>query len=323
MSVHSEFDRFLRVFNIEVAGFATSQQITEFEERLDFVMPPSLRACYEICNGGTARSSLSHLRLSSLQDAAEYDEAAGFIRSPFGYFAIIDNNDSDPICVCCKSPLTGYVVQFCHDGGPRLLFRSLDGFFRAASDCVERGARFDPHSLETDFDGPDRLAVDVEAAHQLIEMAKHNTSLEHYQVSKSLEFACDLLPDSDVGSLAGLLEIGDEYVRERVVSRLKQIPSEQARQCIANSDDDYAAFVERCYRLLVQEGMRASLQTQHGKPTIRIDPQFDMPERLALTLGWPMWVGTQMFYPLRFRDDFDAYFLDRIRHLIAQRVDLR
>jgi hypothetical protein len=97
--------------------------------------------------------------LLSLAKAASYPSP--FFESQFGYLPLIENNDSNPVCVCCKPPLAGYVVCVSHNDSPRLLARSLDGFWSLAVKHVEQADFFDVDDLPSEFDAPQLAAATI------------------------------------------------------------------------------------------------------------------------------------------------------------------
>jgi cell wall assembly regulator SMI1 len=128
----SVFQRFLRQFEITGNRPASEAEFTRTEAKLGCALPASVKTCYRICDGGRANDDQSDLHLFSLKQALDYRQTPGFLDSMFGNFPFAENNDSNPICICCKPPLAGFVVQVFHDDVPQLKFRSLDGFF---SEC--------------------------------------------------------------------------------------------------------------------------------------------------------------------------------------------
>lgn len=288
----------------------TEAALQTAESNLGISIPAPLRSCFLSCNGGQARHSSegvsSQVELLSLESVLKYASIPGFINRIPGYFPFLENNDSNPVCVCCKSPLVGYVVLVNHGDGPRLLFRSPEGFFRAAVEHAKIGKFFDTYELISEFDGPERTKEDMAVAQQLIHLATPKDTLDDTERTNALRFACDLLSDENVDVLAELLNCGNEYVREHVLKRLKRIPSAEAKSAINAFESLFNAFVERCANRLQGEGIRASIQAPYGQKTIRIDPG-------------PIWLSMEVFYSEHSRTDFDDYLLERARFFIENR----
>ena len=279
MPCTSAFDGFVEAFQIRCNEPAAEAAIAEVEKRVRVELPPGLRKHFLTCNGGTPQGRRSNLTLYSLEEAMAYEQVPGFMDSSWRYFPVAENNDSNPICVCCGSPLVGYVVQVRHDDGPRLAFRSLDGFFSSANKSLGRGHGFETESLATDFEGPNRLDADVAIARRLLEVGGDERS-------DALRFACDLLPDSALSALGEILHGGDEYVCEKVTGRLKRIPGAEAKKLLDQTSDDFDAFVERCAAALGKAGIRTSVVVEYGKKTIGVGSA-------------PVWLNMEMFFGRR------------------------
>jgi hypothetical protein len=303
------FQHFLQEFQIETRKPMSETALRKADSHLGFSVPESLCSCYLTCDGGQAKygpeGSRSAVELLSLEVALGYDRVPGFFDAFWGYFPFVENNDSNPVCLCCKSPLTGYVVLVSHDDAPRLMFRSLEGFFRAAVEYIQGGEFFDTHELPSEFDGPNRTKKDLSIARQLIDVVARGDTLNDQEHTDALRFACDLLSDEQVEEIAALLKDEDEYVREHVTKRLKRIPGAKARKALSQFESDFDAFVERCARKLQGEGIQASVQSPYGQKTIRIDPG-------------PIWLNMEMFYSKRNRPDVEDYLLERARFFMEQ-----
>jgi hypothetical protein len=299
------FQHFVQEFQIEMRDPASEAVLRKAESTLGFSIPDSIRSCYLTSDGGKAKDgpdARSMVELLSLETALRYYEVA-FFDAVWGYFPFLENNDSNPVCLCCKSPLTGYVVLALHDDAHRLMFRSPENFFRAAVASIESGEFFDTHELPSEFDGPDRTKNDLSVARQLIDLAGAGGTLNDQDRSDALRFGCDLLSDDNVDEIAALLNDEDEYVREHVTRRLKRMLGAKAKNALSQFEGDYDAFVERCARRLQRESIQASVQAPYGQKTIRIDPG-------------PIWLNMEAFYSDRRRPDLEDYLLERARFLI-------
>ncbi len=305
MTIESAFQDFLREFQIKGNKPAPEAQLAKAEAKLGFVLPASVRACYRICDGGQAKGGLSALQLFSLEESLDYCMVPGFLSSFWGFLPFAENNDSNPICVCCKSPLAGYVVQVQHDDAPQLKYRSLVGFFQGAIDYVQGGKFLDVHQMAPEFTRGERTEQDGSIARQLIDSATQTATLNDQERTDALRFACELLSDEDVDEIVGLLKVEDEYVREHVLDRLRRISSAKAREAVRQFEKDFDAFVERCAQRLQHAGILASVHAPYGKKTIRLDPG-------------PVWLNTEFFYSQRERLDFEDFLLERARHFLEQ-----
>ena len=303
------FQHFLQEFHIETGKPASEAALRKADAGLGFPIPESIRRCYRTCNGGRAGPGpdgpRSAVELLSLDAALGYGRVPGFFDGFWGYFPFVENNDSNPVCLCGKSPLTGYVVLVRHDDAPRLMFRSPEGFFRAAVEYVRGGEFFDTHDLPSEFDGPDRTRKDLSVARQLNAAVAAGDALRGQERTDALRFACDLLSDDHVEEIAALLKDEDESVREHATRRLQRIPGAKAKKALSQSENDFDAFVDRCARTLQREGIEASVQAPHGPKTIRIDPG-------------PIWLNMDMFFSARKRPDIEDYLLERARFFVAE-----
>jgi hypothetical protein len=303
------FQHFLQEFCIKTWKPASEAALRKVEAKAGFSVPHSLRSCYLTCDGGRAQHGpegpRSAVELLSLEAALKYYPVHGFFASFWGYFPFVENNDSSPVCLCCKSPLAGYVVLVVHDDAPRLMFRSPESFFRAAVKHIKGVEFFDTHDLPSEFDGPDRTKKDLAVARQLIDAVASGDALVDQERTDALRFACDLLSDEHVDEIADLLKDDDEYVREHIAKRLKRIPGAKARKALRQFKGDFDSFVNRCARRLRREGIQASVESPYGQKTIRIDPG-------------PIWLNMEMFFSRRNRPDAEDFFLERARFFVAQ-----
>lgn len=303
MARQSAFQAFLTEFQIRVKKAASESQLARVESQLGIKLPESLRACFLTCNGGQAQDGRSQLELMSLNASLEYQRVPGFFDSFCSYFPFAENNDSNPVCVCCKPPLATYVVLVKHDDAPELKYRSLDGFFRAAVGFIQGEDFLDTHELPSAFDDTERTKKDVAIARKLIDLAAKGDALSNLDRTNALRFACDLLSNNEVDEIGALLKIEDEYVREHAVQRLKQIPGAKAKKILSQLEGAFDAFVEHCAETLQRANIQTSIHAHHARKSMRIEP-------------YGIWLNMEALYSRRQRPDFDDYFVERIRYLI-------
>jgi hypothetical protein len=244
--------------------------------------------------------------LFSLKEALDYGSVPGFLSSFWSFLPFAENNDSNPICVCGKSPLAGYMVQVPHDDAPQLKNRSLGGFLQGAIDYVQGGRFLDIHEMPPEFTRRERTEQDRSIARQLIDSATPGGILNDQDRTDALRFACDLLSDEEVDEIGGLLKAEDEYVREHAVHRLRGIPGRKAKKALSQFEGDFDAFVERCAQTLQRAGIQASVHAPYGKKTIRLDPG-------------PVWLNMEVFYSERKRLDLENFLLERARYFLTQK----
>lgn len=299
------FQAFCEAFQIKLAKPATPTQIEVAESKLGTPLPKSVRKIYEIANGGKGRSEVSSLEIYSIANALKYARVPRFFDAPWTLWPLIENNDSNPVCVCCAPPLTGYVVLMNHDDAPRLMYRSLENFFAAATAFVADGEYLDTAELASDFESPERTKQDLTAAKRLIALAKKRDALEDEVRTDALRFACDLLSDDDVEQLESLLAFDLYEVEEHVSARLARIKKTKGRRAggtakTKSPSETFDSFVVRCGDILTKAGFAANVVEMYGKNTIRLDPG-------------PVWLNMPAFYQERKRADFDAYLIERVR----------
>jgi cell wall assembly regulator SMI1 len=145
---------------------ATDQQLQEFEAKTKLTLPDSLKELYRISNGLVLEEGA--LKLHTLDEALQYPK--WFFRTPWGYVPLVDNNDSNPWCVCCKPPLHLHVVQVMHDDDSELKFRSLESFLTAMP-AFAKSKQWILDDLPGDFDGPKRTPEDIQRGKELLAMA--------------------------------------------------------------------------------------------------------------------------------------------------------
>ncbi len=297
---------FCSAFQIEFAPPAAASAIEAIERLLGRDLPAVLARWYRAADGGRARAPGSALELLSLEKVERYFDAAGWNESYHGFFPFVENDDSNPICLCCKGPLAGYVVQVPHDDARRLLYRSPSAFFRDALPDSSSAQYFDTHDLQSEFDAAERTEGDLRIARSLTALATAPSRLDEMDRIDALQFACDLLPAGRVSEMRALCELGNEYVAEHVLARLKRIDSAEARQAaremVAERDD----FVEQCAALLRREGIEAVVTQEQGSKGISLQPG-------------PVHLNMDMFFARRRAADFAESFLARVRALLSRK----
>ncbi len=299
------FSAFCEAFQIKLTKAATPAQIEAAESKLGAPLPKPVRQIYEIANGGKSRSELASLEIYSIAGALKYARVPRFFDAPWKLWPLIENNDSNPVCVCCTQPLIGYVVLMNHDDAPRLMYRSLNHFFAATTAFVADGEYLDTAELASDFESPERTKQDRAAAKQLMTLAKKPGELDSEVLTDALRFACDLLSDDDVEQMESLLDFDLYEVEEHVSARLARIKKTKGRRAggtakTKSPPETFDSFVVRCGDILTKAGFAANVVEMYGKNTIRLDPG-------------PVWLNMPAFYQERKRADFDAYLIERVR----------
>jgi hypothetical protein len=303
-------ESFCQTFTIRLGKPATPSQLEAAERKLGRSLPGSVRKLYAVGNGGTARGDCSALEIYPIRTALQYADVPRFFDAPWVLWPLIENNDSNPICVCCQAPLTGYVVLVRHGDSPLILSRTLDRFFRSARDFVAEGEFLETSELTTDFAGADRTQGDLAAAGRLIKMAK---SLEGDDRTDALCFAADLLGDAEVEQIRALLDFDDAGAADHLAERLKRIPKARGSKVVRSRGnpakpqrESFDEFVVRCGELLKTAGLKATVVEMYGKKTIRLDPG-------------SVWMNMAMFYEQRRREDFVEFLVDLARKAVRRK----
>lgn len=296
------FDSFCDAFQLKRGKPATKEQLQKAEEKLGVPLAKSAKNIYEIANGGKAKHELSELEFYSVKRALQYARVPRFFDAPWILWPQFENNDSNPLCICCKAPLTGYLVLMSHDDAPRIMFRSLESFFSAASEFIAAGEYLDIAELSSDFSGADRTKGDLTAANKLIVLAKKLTDANQ---TDALCFAADLLSDDQLDEIKALLDFDNaeaiDYITERLQRVQKVVGSKKAVKQVAKTKETFDGFVVRCGETLLAAGFSATVVQMYGKNTIRIDPG-------------PVWLDMQFIYSARKRADFNEYFVELVRN---------
>lgn len=304
----SAFERFCQEYKVKLSPPADEAKLDAAEKKLGYALPATVKSLYLQANGGKAKDDRSELELLSLTKALAYTKVPGFTDSYFGYLPLVENSDSNPLCVCCRSPLAGYVVQVSHDDAPRLLFRSLDNLFVALTAVAMGDDDFflDTYELPPEFLLPQRTTKDASIAKKLISWAAADENAEATQRTDALRFACDLFADEQLNEIKALLKIDDPELREHVEARLSRMPGKKAKQAVKQAVTTFDGFVEQCGELLQKAGVKATVLPMYGKNTIRLDPG-------------PVWLNMDFFYGHRRRPDFAEFLVESVKKNVKKK----
>ena len=245
----------LAELNIEATPGVTEGGLDMFEDETGLQLPESVRSLYTTCDGAVLNEGL--LRILPLGGVLEHVIGFRDIGFPqrWGYFPFTDNNDSNPFCVCCTTPLAGYVVQVFHDDSAAIKFRSLDGFLAALREFVTED-EWDLYEMPSDFDGEARTAGDVKVGRKLLRLA---SELDDVEQGDAYRFGMWLLSGNEIGEIIPLLQAGDEYVRDDAMQRLAAIASPEAKQALRDAEEDMMRFVKQCAEALDQAGVYSKI----------------------------------------------------------------
>ncbi len=242
----SSISDLLAELDADAASGVAEADLDTFENEMGLRLPRSVRALYTTCNGAVLNEGL--LQILPLAGVRKhlYGLRNFGIPQRWGYFPFTDNNDSNPFCVCCAAPLTGYVVQVFHDDSAAIKFRSLDRFLVALREYVAKD-EWDIHEMPSQFDGEARTTGDIEIGRELLRLAREMDDVEQ---GDAYRFGMWLLSGNEISEITPLLQGGDEYVRDDAVRRLAAINSPQANQALQDAEEDMARFVKQCVEVL-------------------------------------------------------------------------
>jgi hypothetical protein len=292
--------QFREGFQVEWRAPAAESDLVAIEAVMNTALPAGVRGWYEAADGGVARAPGSELSLHSLAEVKEWFEHSPLAKR--GHFPFASNNDSNPFCVCCKGPLSSYVIQTPHDDEPRLMYRSTDGFFHAAAAQLASEQSFDPDDLPRDFDAPERTDSDVQAARELVGQVQAG-KLKNNGATIALLFAADLLRDA--AEIRALSQLGDEYVEQHVKQRLKRLGTDEALRELGTMQQVFDDFVEACATQLRAAGFDATVYTPYESKSVIVSP-------------YDIGLNMEMFFAKRQEPNSEQFLLERVRALIAK-----
>ncbi|HET6883966.1 MAG TPA: SMI1/KNR4 family protein [Pirellulales bacterium] len=289
-------DKLLQLPDVQAAPPATRSEIDAFSKAAKLAIPKEVVDLYQTCNGASLRNGVLDIRSTSASLAYLEGMRAFGIPQRWGYLPIVENNDSNPWCICCNEPLCGYIVQVNHDDNAAIKFRSLDRFVAAISRQVECDEPF-LYKMPADFDTPVRTTQDIDTARRLLQTAEKLVDLERFD---ALHFAVTLFSDDETNEIVALLDDRDEYVREVAIRRLRRINTPEARRAVREGLGSMRSFVAHCATVLTEAGIRASI---HGDVRLRLD-------------DGPIWLNVEMFFGRRHEPEFIEFFIDRAKKLL-------
>ncbi|HEX7377688.1 MAG TPA: hypothetical protein VF278_11280 [Pirellulales bacterium] len=152
--------------------------------------------------------------------------------------------------------------------------------------------------VSSDFDDPARTVRDVETARMLIQAASGINEVERCD---ALRFAITLFSDREIDEIILLLDDRDEYVREAVVKRLRQIDTPEANRAIQQFHEAVRSFAAGCAELLGRNGIRASM---HDQTKLRLD-------------DGPVWLNVNMLFGERRGASFNTFLIERAKEMLV------
>jgi hypothetical protein len=266
-------------------------------------LPPDLLDFYRFSNGlSVGACEFEILSIEKASGRAARMREMGFPEE-WGYFPFTESGDSNSYCVCCNAPVRSRIVLVQHDNVARLDFQSLSSFFDGIEHLARRRREAAGQTIDDsgEDEEPGPLTFWMEMAEHEREYAGHGprgeddvaTGLELLQLAPTLSdsevaqhdafrFALALLDQRHVPAIEKLLD-EDEYVRQDVIDRLKEIGTDQARRAIRKFERDYRSFVEHAVNALRAAGLRVTVSRETH---VRLD-------------DGPLWLNMEMIYGWR------------------------
>lgn len=276
----------------------SEREISDAEASTGLKFPSIYRKFVSESDGGLFEKQ--SVKILTLKESLKYFSSLREfgLTQTWGYLPILDNEDSNPWCLCCKHPLTGYIVQAMHDDAAQIKFRSFENFFSA----IDRSERNDPlllDELDGDFKSSDRAVEDIEIARALV---KNASNYEDIDRGDACRFAMWLFGEDHVDEIALFIEDQDALVAYDALDRLRVLSSPEAKNAIQAARKNLAGFVEESLSLLKQAGIQAQVQNESA---IRVSPGVSLDMRV--------------FYAQRKAAGAEQKFIERVQHLIARK----
>jgi hypothetical protein len=245
---------------------ASAKTISQFEAKTGLKLPAELREIYEACNGLKLKEG--GLEILSLETSLTWVEAfrREGISPVFGYLPFAEANDSNPFCVCCSGPMTGLVVRVFHDDSPRLMFRSVDSFFKWLLSLENE----EDWNMEVWYpnDWPGEFTKgDFVLAKRIMEWSETLTDAAQ---TNARRFAITMLSEENLGDIIAQLEANDVYVREEAERSLRNMNHPTANAAISQYQNKMKDFAKRCIEELNKGGFAAEYKEGPGWPSIKV-----------------------------------------------------
>jgi hypothetical protein len=267
---------------------ADPKHIEAAELNLGAPLPAELREFYLLCDGLVLDEGNE---VPSLQQSQEYfSQIPGSLTST--WLVVLDEHESNPICLFHQGPLRGYVAHVYHDGDSHVRWRSFRGLLEHVLTQLSRDGEMWVRDLRAELDHPKRTERDIEAGRAMIQFA---SSLELHSAESPLAytFAFDLLGDEQVAEIAAFLEHEDMFVARAARDRLVQLPGDEAKAALKKHQDELKRLVERCAEVFRRAGREVTVVNDCD---FRVGPN-------QMGLNW------EAIYTQKQKPDFDQWLL--------------
>lgn len=228
------FDQIVGNATVETQSPCEPTDLVKLQEQLSATIPSALVDFWQKSNGATFKHHDACIlgtgevfELLNLDGFGEWLLDAGFL-------PIVDDRESNYLCIALKAPLSPRIVYVLHDGSPKLLYQDIDALFEG---CIELLASKDFaaryfHNADGDYK-PDanRISNDIEAAKALMQ------SEDDWAIS----IAIQLLDSTCTVEWHELLN-GDRFARQDALNRLRSLSSDAAKRILDRDAEDFEAF---------------------------------------------------------------------------------
>ncbi len=238
------------LYGFSLAPPVREEDITEIEDLRHLKFPDDLREFYLQSDGLT--NEAHHLQFVSLESLGQ---AYSFEDWPFlsdlNLLVFGDANDSNPWCVISSGPLRGMVAQISHDGDSGLRFASVREMLHCLNELE------DIHDLSA-FGTLPPISTNAAFASRYSQLLESRAALsaDHEAVSWLLQFAMDLCASTEVNQIGSLMNMGDEYVRDKALQRLRLVGTEEARVLLEADGLAFQEFQRQLERMASPEKIR-------------------------------------------------------------------
>jgi SMI1/KNR4 family protein SUKH-1 len=278
---------------------ASGGDIAAAETRFGRELPQEVSDFYALCDGMTFHECLDIPPLSQVISFFN-DMASGPLFRMM--FIILDEHESNPICLFHDGPLRGYVVRLFHDGDSYVGWRSFSALLEDAAAQLGRDGEADADKLVRELNHSSaRTEHDVQAGHSMIEFAT-DTELDDADRPLAYGFAFDLLGDVQVAEIGAFLQHADMFVARAARNRLAQLQSPDAKAALEKYWAEVKRLVQHCAELLRRAGRNPTVVNEFD---IRIDPG-------------PIWLDWEALYSQKARSDFEPWVLGIGRRDVAR-----
>jgi hypothetical protein len=279
---------------------ATESEILQAEKVSGLKFPAGYRELISESNGYFFQQQ--DVGILSLKESLEYLQGLREfgMTELWGYFPILDNNDSNPWCVCCKEPIEGYIVQYCHDDSAKIKFRDVKTLF-AAIQASSRNDALLMDKLAGDFESEFRTPQDIKVARELL---KAGSTMVDLARGDACRFAMWLFGEDQVDEIVPLLNAGDHLIADDATLRLASMENPKALEALRADRRTFEEFVRKALEILHHAGIKAETHSRG------ID--------YMLNLG-NLRLDLKVFYADRNKPDFEKKFIERVKFLAAQK----